>query len=85
MKKDYDSIIGGTALVLAGVMIGLALGIQRYPEPLRFTEKIENVNAVKVLAVDGEVYWVVQEKIGKRTYNIILKPVGKILEKEGEI
>jgi hypothetical protein len=89
MKKDYELEFILAGLCFVGFLIGLAFALTaispRYPEPPRFTEKIENANSIKVLAVDGDFYWVVQEKIGQRTYNIILKPVGKTLEKEGEI
>jgi hypothetical protein len=87
MKRDYDSTQIAVSLLvcIASLFVGIVIGSGLYPEPPRFTEKIENVNSVKVLAVDGEVYWVVQEKIGTKTYSIILKPVGKMLEKEGEI
>jgi hypothetical protein len=88
MEKKFDKMDMGLACLLVSYAVFMFTAIifePKYPEPPRFTEKVENANSIKVLAVDGDYYWVVQEKIGQRTYNIILKPVGKVLKEDSEI
>lgn len=89
MKLEYSSFDLAIVSVFAilslafGIFIGGELSYVHFPKHPEFTRHIDNVTAVKFMTPDRQYYYAVEEKIGKETRKVILKPI-LTLDAEGD-